>query len=78
MSTPELQLHSPSDEWLNHGLFISCLEQWTLAPLPLHMSANVIILSFVRSDGGWGSVWGEALETTSGTTDTHTRTDRYT
>lgn len=39
----------PSDKWPQHGLFISCLEKWTVppspaSPPPLHMSANVIIL----------------------------------
>lgn len=50
-----------SDKWPQHELFISCLEKWTLPslhtsrafPPPLHMSANVIILSFVRSSGGF-------------------------
>lgn len=50
-----------SDKWPQHELFISCLEKWTLpslptsraSPSPLHKSANVIILSFVRSSRGF-------------------------
>lgn len=59
-----------SDKWPQHELFISCLEKWTLpslhtsraTPPPLHMSANAIILSFVRSSGGFaGRVCGRIL-----------------
>lgn len=56
---PASALPSLGDKWPQHGLFISCLEKWTVPPCsasppPLHMSANVIILSFVRSSGGFG------------------------
>lgn len=58
---PAELLRPPGDERPQRELFISCLEQRTLPPTqippsppPFHMSANVIILSFVRGAAeGW-------------------------